>query len=370
MACAVLFVLAGCGSSSNDQTSGGSTGGSETSSNSASGGGGSPALAKVEALVEEHEAEPTEIVQAGHPLKKPPPKGMKLVYMDCGVQACTEAREGFEAVTDALGYSLKVIPSGATPSQITSAYNQAVAEKPDIVIGAGITTALFKKQLAELEANGAVFVNQQAGEPHNVSGTSGADRRGVYEAQWLAADSGCDATVQFFTIPEFPVLGLNEEAFVAELKKLCPEATVNVTKATVAEQGKQLPSLVVSSVQREPDTNYVVMGYGDMSLGVPEALKAAHLEPTVITAALSTAVLEYMKQGEITMGVAEPLQPQSWAAVDAAIRALNGEPFLPEDELGPQMVLTQENLPENVEEQYNFPKGYEQQFEELWEPKA
>lgn len=370
-ACLLSFALAACGGG------GSSTSSESTGSTEASGGGteetgkeggeeAGGALAQVAEEVAEHEEEPAEIPQAGHPMKTPPPKGKKIVYVDCGVQACTEINEGVAAAAKALGWNYKRIKGGATPSEITSAWNQAVAEKPDFVVASGVPTEVFKTQLAELEANGAVFQNIQAVEPQNTPGNALGEQTGNWEAQWLAVKSNCDANVNFVTVPEFPIVGIYGDGLKTELEKLCPEAGFKETKVTVAELGKQLPSQMVSILQKEPDTNFLVMGFGDMTIGVPEALQAAHLDPDIITTTLSSAVLQYIKEGKVAMGIAQPQQPAGWIVTEGVIRKANGEPFFKEQELAPEQILTEANVPENVEEQYNFPATFEEQYEELW----
>ncbi len=299
-------------------------------------------------------------------MEKAPPKGKKIAYVDCGVQACTEISEGVEAAANALGWTYKRIQGGATPAEITSAWNQAVAEKPDFVVSSGVPTELFKKQLGELEANGATFMNLQGAEPENATGNADAEQAGRWWAQWIAVNSSCEATVQYVTVPEFPILGSNEKGLKEEMSKLCPEAKVKTTNVTVAELGKGLPSQVVSILQKEPDTNYLIPAFGDMSIGIPEALKAAHLETKIVTATLSSAVLEYIKNGEVAMGIARPQTPGGWIVTEGAIRKSNGEPFFEEQELGPAQIITEANVPADVEKPYNFPSNFEEQYEELW----
>lgn len=363
---AASALLAACGSSNKGNSA--STGSSTSSSAASSSSSGGSTASKLQALVAEHEKEPTNIVQAGETVKKAPPKGMSIVSLDCGQPVCAEISQGIQEAAASLGWKYTRIIMGGVPSTIISAWNQAVALKPNVVIAAGVPVTLFKEQRKKLEAEGGIYVAKGAGEPAgngviHAEGLLGVEERSEWEAQWITVNSGGHAHVQFFQLPEFPITVQNGEALKKELAKYCSGCTIKINSVTAEQLGKQTPSDVVSTLQREPESNYVVMAYEEMSLGVPLALKAAHLKAAIVSSTYNESVKSELEHGEFTMTIAEPQIVSGWGAVDAAVRAVNHESQSPNAERRASQIITAKNAPALP---YQVPKNYKEQYEKLW----
>jgi len=170
----LALVIAGCGGGSSSTSSSGSTEASESSGGgSTESSGGSeessssetafPAAAKAN---EEFEERPTTVgIEA--PVGKPIPEGKTIDFIQCGVPACKTEGELFEEAAEPLGWTIKSINAGTTPEEIKAAYDQAIKDEPDAVLGSGYPRSLFEPEIASLKAKNIpvieFFVEEEAG---------------------------------------------------------------------------------------------------------------------------------------------------------------------------------------------------------------
>ena len=73
------------------------------------------------------------------------------------------------------------------------------------------------------------------------------------------------------------MLSTVQQGFEDEIATACPDCTVSVTEVAVTDLGTNLPGNVVSLLQANPDTDFIVYAFGGMLFGVPEAIEAAGL---------------------------------------------------------------------------------------------
>ena len=105
--------VAACGSSSSSTSaSGGSSATSAASSggttSSASSGSSNSTLAALQAIVQAHEKDPTQIAPTV-PISKPIPTGKHIVYVNCGAPACTEMGQSLAQAAQVLGWTVSDI---------------------------------------------------------------------------------------------------------------------------------------------------------------------------------------------------------------------------------------------------------------------
>src|SRR5919198_169492 len=156
---AVAVVAAGCGSSSKSSTSSGSGSGSGSSSEAAF-----PEAAQATAKMQQR---PTSIGLT-EPVGKKIPTGKTIDFIQCGVPACKVEGDILAEATKLLGWNMKRINAGATPETIKAAYQQAINDKPDAVLGSGFPKVIDAAELAQLKKMNIpvvqAFVEDQPGD--------------------------------------------------------------------------------------------------------------------------------------------------------------------------------------------------------------
>lgn len=334
-------------------------------------------VAAAKAYVAAHSKPPASIGKLP-PVSKKPATGKRVDWLECGVPVCKLIGKGLSAATKALGWKLKVIPMGTTPEQIGRAWTTAVEDSPDAVLATGVVQALFKSQLAQLKAKGIPYVAGSTTDPNtngqigNVPSQADYVLRGSMMANFVVANTNGAAKAVMFNIPDFPVLVIEQKAFAATFKKLCPSCSLDVVNVSATDIGSKLPGRAVSYMQQHPDTNYMVAAFGDMTLGVPQALKAAGLDSKlrIISQASGPNNFQNIKKGLVEYAaVPEPDAMAGWRMIDVLVRSFNGDP-LACCNLGtlPRHYLTKSNIGNPALPYVGVP-GYPNQFLKLWKVK-
>jgi len=332
-------------------------------------------VAAAKAVVEERSTAPEASELNLEPLTKLP-TGAVVDYMECAVIQCTDVGDQLDKIAPELGVKLNRIQTGGTPEEISAAFDRAVNDKPAAVLVPAIPSSLWSKQLAALEKQGThVIVWTTPDEPGNgidkvFLDSAAYTANGELMADWVIADSDGAAKSVFIQIAAFPVLETMEKAYAAHLEKQCPACSYENVTVQGTDIGKNLPSRVVSYLQSKPDTDYVVISFGGMVLGVPEALKAAGLSDKVkvVSQAGLNLNFNYIKDGGQAVDLTLSHLNLAYAALDAAARAINGQSL---DELPaslPGIFLTQDNLDFSPEENTTWPmdEELENQYKTAW----
>jgi ribose transport system substrate-binding protein len=140
-------------------------------------------------------------------------------------------------------------------------------------------------------------------------------------------ETGGDANVLFLNIPQFPVLALEQEGFTEEYSAVCPDCKLTALAFTVPQllAGEHIAA-AVSEFQKDPSINFVVTGFGDMLLGMPDALSGAGIDVPAISQAGTPLNYELIVGGNMQRAdVALPTGFLGWRAIDAGLRALAGQ---------------------------------------------
>jgi ribose transport system substrate-binding protein len=390
---ATLAVIAGCGSSSSSSSSSGAAetsgsageSGSETSSGGEAGSGGS--LAKAEELVAEFSKSDQTIGVEG-PLKTRPKDATFAFLPAAGESSEKYEAEGWNAAAKVLGVKSDTIPQGATPTSLTSAWNQAVDHTPAYsgLFYGGTPPSTVSGQISSLVSKEVPIVGFNSnlenkpgggttypGVDFDIAPNPWAEEIGQIQAAWIATESNAEAKVLYVNIKAFPGLVLSEEAFDTELENLCSKCSVSSLPVEVGDIGTHVPEKVLATLQSDPSINYVVFGFGDVALGVPQALKSANLSESVqlVTQTGGPQNIEYIENGEQAMDVSLNLEEAGWKAMDVLARLANGESTEPANHLIPLVIVTTESLKNGDVKlapsgQVLTAPNFEQEYTELW----
>lgn len=366
-ALAVVASMAACGSS------GSSSGGSNATATSSSSAQAAVAAAMKD-LAPYEKANPTISLPA---LASKPPTGKTIDFLGCPVASCLEIQQAAQAAASEIGWNVKVVNGGLTPATITSAMD-SIAQAPDAaVLGIGILpNSAIQSQLDTLKSKGVPFVAVASVSPigddmiANFSSTPEIAVSGKVMADWIVADSKADAKVAYFWDPSLTQHKAAKDAFVSQLSSLCPSCSADVQSTSFSTGiGTADPKQIVSYLQANPDINYLVVGIGDATAGVPQALAAAGLagKVKIVTRLVDTGNFANIKQGTETMGVTEETSEIGWRMVDVLIRHMQGASIsCCTTPVGTIHVITKANLPADITKPYTVP-DYQAAFKKAWQ---
>jgi ribose transport system substrate-binding protein len=340
-ACAALIAggIAACGSSSSKSSSTSSGGGGSSTSastgtgtsgggSSTSGGGSSSgAAATVTAALKR----PTSI-NITTPLKSKPPTGKKIIFLRCSQPVCAGFEQGLAPAAKALGWTLTNVGFQPTPEAEVQAIDNAVSQHPAGIFMTGLARSAIESGLKQAQAAHIPVVDgyttNAAAAPiiaNVANGPSGNSSGPKDIANYIANINNCSGNTAVFNIPTYPILNFGTTVMTGTLKKLCPKMTITVHNAQATDVGTSLPSQIVSVLQRDPSIKYVAYSFGDMALGVPQAMKAAGVSADLLGfGAGEPTNVENVAKGEETAESGYGIPYGGYRAMDAFARYFEG----------------------------------------------
>jgi ribose transport system substrate-binding protein len=314
------------------------------------------------------------------PLDAPPAAGKTFFWLQCELPICEKIGGGVKAAVEAAGWNYKSLVFKA--SDPGGGIESAVQQSPDAIGITGIPSAAVKAQLKAAADAGIPVVTCSPGpeEPSAetyaaiCSQTTGPDGENL--AKWAIKDSGGKANMVMVTIPSFPSLQTTVDGMNSVLEKYCPGCSSGELDVTVDDlAGGQVASKLVAYLQSNPDTNYVVFNFGDLEIGVPEALKAAGFEDKVKLIGNGAGPQQFqalIDGGMDAAWVAYPAVYEGWLMVDAALRLVDGgtlpDGYQQEVAALPTYIVDTPEAAKALEPSldYEGPAGYQDQFKQLW----
>jgi ribose transport system substrate-binding protein len=361
--------VAACGSSSDDPPSNASTSGGTSSA--ASDANAIPAA--TEKLQQLMVRPPT--IPVTTPVGKQVPTGKTIDWLACGSPDCTILTGPLKDAAAALGWKIHTINAGLTPETVQAAWNLAVQDHPDGVLATGFPSVMFSSALAKLKAanipvsDGFVTDNPGNGLTTVVAGGNGTfETTGKALADATVGLGGKKTNVLFVGGSTFPGLDAVQNAFESELKSLCSDCGFGALNLPASAIGTTLASSVVAYLTKHPDVNYVVTGQGSMNIGLPQAIKSAHMTAKVVGTYPSQTTLGYLKNNEMAAMVVFPQGDAMWQMMDGLVRAFAGVSVEPTNQgEGAAWVITPENAGELTGPgPYYQVADYAAQYKKLW----
>jgi ribose transport system substrate-binding protein len=369
IALGLLVLTAACGDDDDDAATGEDGG-------SASGSAGEAATAAEERLAPY--LEPADSIGIEEPLSGEMPEGLEVYWLEGNIQSILPITQGFEEATEATGWDLTTLTyDPADPQGPGSAMQQAVDGGADYIAVSGQTIDILGPALDAAKSAGIPVIDMYStdevgGEENgiyaNIGGPGYSEASFPVLVDYVISDSGGEANVLFVNIPDFQILQTVADATLGQFESECPECEVETLDVTIADlTSGAVSSQVVSSIQSNPDIEYVFVSIGDLATGLPEALSSGGAENVQLLGGVpNPEQLQSLADGTSVAWIPLPRPMSAWAAVDAMARIELGQEIDQEQhEVLPIEMKTQDNIETPVEE-YEGPEGYQDQFNQLW----
>lgn len=314
------------------------------------------------------------------PLSKKPAAGKKIYFLQCSQPVCTAFLGGLQAAAKVLGWTVQKAPFTQTPEGIQSAVQAAIDAKPDGIFFTGISPSLIGPQLANAKKAGIPIVDGFDVAPPKApiavmlgsAQAYGAIDKGI--ADWTAVDSGGKAHVLILNISAYTILEYGTKLFQKELARVCSTCKTTVLDSKPTDVGTALPAAIVSALQRDPSINYLAFSFGDMALGVANALKGAGLQkilPHMVSfGSASPSNLNDIIKGNFGATSAWSIPFNGWQAMDTFARIFNGDKIPATMPSLEGMVVTAKTAKSQYKGDtfWDFagPVNYPAQFKKLW----
>jgi ribose transport system substrate-binding protein len=310
------------------------------------------------------------------PLSKKPATGKFLVGLDSGSPSAKVLAQYWEQAAKDLGWKYKDIILTPDPEAQQKAMESAIALKPNGILTSGIPISTIKSQLADAKAQG-IWVNTSASTDQpsgamfdtSIADTAQLDQWGKMVAAYVVAESNGKANIQDFSLPIYPILEEFDKSFQASIKQWCATGCqVSEHPQQGSDIGTKTPQDVVSVVQANPSTNWLIFDLGDLEIGVDAALAAASASGLHIGGLTAdTPNLQGLKAKKQDVWTAYSLPIVGYRQVDSFARKFNGDPIVKTPL--PTQLITQDNVNSLVVDKagnYVGVKNYRQEFLKLW----
>ncbi len=329
-----------------------------------------PTTAELQTRIAKYMETPKEILQTT-PLKKQPESGKTLDLLVCGVPVCSQFNEAASEAAQLFGWKTKKVELGVSPQDFVNAYEQAIQDKPDMVVSSGLPRELFNAQLTKLEEMGIPVIEWSSniepveGKVWLATNTPMYEASGLMMAELIAGESNMKGKVVTYSVAQYPMT----EAMVHTMQEygpeLCPECEFNLEEVPVSDIGK-LGAVVTGYVQQHPETEYVFCGFGDLCQGVGTALKAAGLSNVkILTRDSSTTNYQNIANGLEWAALPLPIYQTGWQIVDLAARIFNGE-STEGTQFSPMQIVTAEQITNPSSKTIGSVPDFEAQYKKLW----
>jgi ribose transport system substrate-binding protein len=339
---------------------------------------GNDEVAAAEAIVAELRTIPTDITVTVAP-SAAVPTGIKVAWLACELPSCTEVGEDWPAIAEALGWELKVI--NVTSAAPGSGVQEAIDWGANYISISGSPVAAFQEQYDAAIAAGIKFAFAYNGEAPaegiltSISGNDAVYDAGSKIANYIIADSGAAANVLMVNVQMFPVLVAEEEGIRDTLAAGCSACTFDVLPVAIEDIGVNVPNLVASYLQENPETNYISYAFSALPIGVTAALQAAGLDGQVTQVGVDfdkTGLTEIV-DGTHKAWTSNPKAYSGWLMAHAMILDAIGDEYTERaaGEVLPNFVLDDATIAQQIIDSselsnWKGPEGYADQFLALW----
>ena len=359
---AAVGLLAGCGTVASS-----TTGVTSTNANS-----GSPDAA---AFVAKYTANPTTI-EFDVPLPSKPQEGISVIELSGVVPANLREAAAEGEAAKALGWQFSTIDVGSTATTAISAFEAAIAKKPNAIVYSGYPASQFAAQIKAAADAGIAVISASTDDAAGNGLTAvmfGNDQLATYgklSSAYFAANASPGSRAAIFSVSAFPVLQGFTDGFNEGVKEWCSSCSTEVVDQQVSDLGTQVPGNVVSYLQRNPDVKWIAFSNGNFAQGVTAALKAAGITGVnIIGQGGDASNLANLANGSEASWVGYPLAISAWRIIDVLARHFEGADL--SDATGvslPTQILVQSNIAGAVVDNgfYDGVTGYQDQFKKLW----
>ncbi|MGY1616116.1 sugar ABC transporter substrate-binding protein [Geodermatophilus sp. SYSU D00691] len=366
---AVVALSAATACSSGDDGGGGGGG------NGGEGGGSSAAEEEVEQYLSPPEGIPLE-----EPLAACPEEGKTIIVTENPQAVTRKTNDGLEAGAELLGWTVVRQPVGTGPEDPQTAFDAALDQNPDAVLVSGNPSSTFRAQLDRANQLGIPVLISDNGEPVGVDGTTYTislddfEQTGLWgrmNALYAAAQGAQHVLVVDLSL--YPILHAWTEGVQATMEEVAPDTAVTVIDPQITDLvAGEIPNLIVSEIQRNPDIDWVLLSLGDMTTGLDAALRAAGLDQQVSIGgeSASTANVAALQEGTEDAWTGFAAEIHGMYRIDALARIFAGEdPTTVDYSQLPTQLLTPDNIgdaPLDEEGYYVGVEDYLDHFDGIW----
>src|SRR6185437_4744154 len=243
--------------------------------------------------------------------------------------------QSIQSVAKLVGVKTVIYTNQAQPSQWAAGMNQAIAQKPDLIMLQGAPDPrVLQPQLAAAKKAGIPvlvthFFEESDPLPPNVTALVRVqfNQAARLEADYPIVDTGGKANVLIVTSNEVPIAKGMLAAMKAEFAKCGSGCKYTIVNVPIPDWATKIQTEVQSALVSNPDINYVIPFVDGMTQYTAAGITAAGKTGKVKISTFNGTpfALKMIQDGNtVAMDVGENLDWLGWADMDQALRILSG----------------------------------------------
>ncbi|MGX7724093.1 sugar ABC transporter substrate-binding protein [Rhodococcus sp. 5G237] len=278
---------------------------------------------------------PSELIAPTAPLDLAALQGDTIWFITVTMnQFSVDMVEGVEEAAEAAGMKVVRFDGQGMTNRFNEGIEQAVAQRAAGIILVGIDPSVVSSALASAEAAGIPVQNTLNSDPDdavpsgmygNLTADFSAD--GAMAADWVMADSGCAGNLAIISSTSVTVWDYLAQGAKSQIEAECPDCTVMIIDVDVANVATDVGSQLQTTLQRQPDIDYIFPVWDSAVTYVDPVLAAANSKAKVLSRDGLQPNLDAIAGGSgQDMDIATPPAGWiGWLAVDDLARAILGE---------------------------------------------
>lgn len=310
-------------------------------------------------------------------MKQAAGKSVWIISADQGVPFDSVQAQGAAQAASLAGIKINIYDGQGTVSQQDAGVRQAVAAGADGIILLGVDPEKVSSSMKAVKAKGIPVVDTFNGD-YTAPLTTGLVAHvtsnyrldGKHMADWVLADTKCQANTVLFNIPVYAAGNATTSPFKQEYARLCKSCKFRQIDIQLTSSSSELYSQTRQALTRDPSITSFAVVFDFMATSVSAALAQAKRTNSQVKANLIghdglPENLKMIRDGKQAADVVTPsLAYNGWTAMDQMARAVLKLPVKGVGITG--QIVDKNTLPNNDSALLPSYKNYQQDYKKLW----
>lgn len=263
------------------------------------------------------------------------------------------------------------------PDVLLQAFESAIAQDVAGIVADGFDMDLVKAGIAAAAAAKIPVLDVGASstkpvQPPGVTAyvTVDAYKVGMLQADYALAQTKCNLHTVTMPVSGAPITVNMVQGAVDEIKKLCPNCTIERLEVNPATFITDLAGQVKTTLQRSPDLNYWITTADFFTPFILQGMKAVDRQLPIVGGAQGDGLADAMKgaNGLVATMLWPPAEIKGYIYADGIMRAVAG---VPQNQITPVRLVDSSNWGKSADTNEQFPDiaSWQAAFKAAWKVK-
>jgi ABC-type sugar transport system substrate-binding protein len=228
--------------------------------------------------------------------------------------------------------TMNVIDAKGSVDEANKGFEQAIAQKADVIVFQALPAQLFQAQITRAKAAGIKVISANTGVPGKVDNGQYSEvsfdyvKVGQLIGDWMVADSQGKGKGLVVSSDDVPASQPQAQGTAGEVKRLCPACDIQIKDVQIPQWQTSVPTLFQTTINSDPTRTYLLPLYDGQSLPGLGAIRTAGAGSKVKVGAFNATpgIVEQLKDAAsgLKLDIGGHNEWWAYACTDAIFRAL------------------------------------------------